>query len=212
MPATQRGQAYRLGPTVGDCAGTTPPADVTASPRSCPRPPRSTITATSSSPSCAGDPVPMPELTLAEVVALYLERHAATARPWTIATPRERLRHAVAAFGDVPLRDLERMASEIACGRWRAQPGQLPPPHLVARCRVRWRRSACAHLRHALYVRLSRARRRASIHALARIVGTSVRMIERHYGTLLDGAMESIAWRLDALDAERDLVETEVSG
>src|SRR5215208_4569640 len=42
------------------------------------------------------------------------------------------------------------------------------------------------------------------IHALARIMGTSVRMIERHYGTLLDGAMESIAIRLDALDTERD--------
>jgi integrase len=44
------------------------------------------------------------------------------------------------------------------------------------------------------------------IHTLARIMGTSVRMIERHYGTLLDGAMESIAGRLDALDAERDQV------
>ena len=42
------------------------------------------------------------------------------------------------------------------------------------------------------------------IHALARIMGTSVRMIERHYGTLLDGALESIAGRLDALDAERE--------
>jgi len=42
------------------------------------------------------------------------------------------------------------------------------------------------------------------IHTLARIMGTSVRMIERHYGTLLDGAMESIAGRLDALDVERD--------
>jgi integrase len=41
------------------------------------------------------------------------------------------------------------------------------------------------------------------IHALARIMGTSVRMIERHYGTLLDGAMEEIAGRLDALDADR---------
>ena len=35
-------------------------------------------------------------------------------------------------------------------------------------------------------------------------MGTSTTMIERHYGTLLDGAMESIAGRLDALDAERD--------
>jgi len=44
------------------------------------------------------------------------------------------------------------------------------------------------------------------IHTLARIMGTSVRMIERHYGTLLDGAMESIAGRLNAFDAERDQV------
>ena len=42
------------------------------------------------------------------------------------------------------------------------------------------------------------------IHALARIMGTSVRMIERSYGILLDGALESIAGRLDALDRERD--------
>jgi integrase len=42
------------------------------------------------------------------------------------------------------------------------------------------------------------------IHALARVMGTSTTMIERHYGTLLDGAMESIAGRLDALDTERD--------
>jgi hypothetical protein len=42
-----------------------------------------------------------------------------------------------------------------------------------------------------------------SVFQLARIMGTSVRMIERHYGTLLDGALESIAGRLDALDQER---------
>jgi hypothetical protein len=43
-----------------------------------------------------------------------------------------------------------------------------------------------------------------SVFALARIMGTSVGMIERHYGTLLGGATEGIAGRLDALDAERD--------
>ncbi len=36
------------------------------------------------------------------------------------------------------------------------------------------------------------------------MMGTSVRMIERHYGALLDGAGAGIAGRLDALDAERD--------
>jgi hypothetical protein len=35
---------------------------------------------------------------------------------------------------------------------------------------------------------------------LARVMGTSMRMIERHYGTLLDRALEGIAERLDALD------------
>jgi integrase len=42
------------------------------------------------------------------------------------------------------------------------------------------------------------------VFTLARIMGTSVRMIERHYGALLDGAGAAIAGRLDALDAERD--------
>ncbi len=47
------------------------------------------------------------------------------------------------------------------------------------------------------------------IHALARIMGTSVGMIERHYGTLLDGALESITARLDALDTEDRADEVE---
>ena len=42
-----------------------------------------------------------------------------------------------------------------------------------------------------------------SVFELARIMGTSVRMIERHYGALLDGAGAGIAERLDAYDAER---------
>jgi integrase len=37
---------------------------------------------------------------------------------------------------------------------------------------------------------------------LARIMGTSVRMIERHYGTLIAGAREGIATRLAAIEAE----------
>jgi hypothetical protein len=35
-------------------------------------------------------------------------------------------------------------------------------------------------------------------------MGTSIAMVERHYGTLLDGACDGIAARLNALDAERD--------
>ena len=43
-----------------------------------------------------------------------------------------------------------------------------------------------------------------SIFELARIAGTSVRMIEKHYGALLDGAGAGIASRLDAFDAEQE--------
>lgn len=46
-----------------------------------------------------------------------------------------------------------------------------------------------------------------SAFELARIMGTSVRMIERHYGALLDGAGAGIAGRLDILDGERDRAE-----
>ncbi len=43
-----------------------------------------------------------------------------------------------------------------------------------------------------------------SVFAFARLMGTSVGMIERAYGTLLDGAVADVAGRLDALDDERD--------
>jgi integrase len=44
----------------------------------------------------------------------------------------------------------------------------------------------------------------AGVHEfeLARVMGTSVRMIERHYGALIDGAHAGITSRLDALEAE----------
>jgi hypothetical protein len=41
-----------------------------------------------------------------------------------------------------------------------------------------------------------------TVFELARVMGTSVRMIERHYGTLLDGAHNVIASRLDAHEAK----------
>jgi hypothetical protein len=75
-------------------------------------------------------------------VPLYLERHAATVRPRTIATRDERLRHAVGAYGDVSLREVERMAAEIA--GWRAtQPGRVRYARLGAlrqalEAAVRW--------------------------------------------------------------------------
>jgi hypothetical protein len=41
-----------------------------------------------------------------------------------------------------------------------------------------------------------------TVFELARVMGTSVRMIERPYGALLDGAHNVIAGRLDAFETE----------
>jgi hypothetical protein len=43
-----------------------------------------------------------------------------------------------------------------------------------------------------------------TVFELARLMGTSVRMIERHYGTLLGGAGASIAARLASYHAEQE--------
>lgn len=43
-----------------------------------------------------------------------------------------------------------------------------------------------------------------SVFELARIMGTSVRMIERHHGALLDGAGADIARRLDLFEADQE--------
>jgi hypothetical protein len=40
-----------------------------------------------------------------------------------------------------------------------------------------------------------------SVFELARVMGTSVAMIERHYGTLIEGAGADIARRLRAFEA-----------
>ena len=136
MPATQHGQAYRLGPNrwglrYYDADGQRR--------RKSPFPSKSAALAHYRDiiePHWRGESVPMPELTLAEFVPLYLERHAATVRPRTIKTLRERLRHAVTAFGDIPLRELERMSGELA--GWRAT---LPE---------RWRRDVMQALRQVL--------------------------------------------------------------
>jgi integrase len=119
MPAIQRGQAYRLGPNrwglrYYDVAG--------ARRRKSPFPSKSAALAhyrDAIEPELRGEPTAMPALTLAELVDLYLERHAASVRPRTILELRKRLRYAVTAFGDVPLRDLERMSGEIA--GWRTK-------------------------------------------------------------------------------------------
>jgi integrase len=82
-------------------------------------------------PQLRGD-APRRELTLREFVPVFLERHAVGVRTRTISTLRDRLgypadrdgdtpdrrrdreRNAVKAFGDVPLRELERMVDEIS--------------------------------------------------------------------------------------------------
>ena len=45
-----------------------------------------------------------------------------------------------------------------------------------------------------------------SVFELARIMGTSVRMIERHYGAMLDGSGAEIPGRLDAFDSQQEQV------
>ncbi len=119
MPPIQRGQAYRLGPNrwglrYYDTDGKRQ--------RKSPFPSKSAALAhyrDQIEPQLRGEPAPIPELTLAEFVTLYLQRHGATVRPRTIVTLRERLAHAMRAFGTVPLRDLERMSGEIAT--WQAK-------------------------------------------------------------------------------------------
>ncbi len=114
MPATQRGQAYRLGPNrwglrYYDATG--------ARRRKSPFPSKSaalTHYRQIIEPRLRGDAPAVPQLTLAEFVPLYLERHAASVRGRTIAILRERLAYAVRAYGDVPLSDLERMSGELA--------------------------------------------------------------------------------------------------
>jgi hypothetical protein len=91
MPPTQRGQAYKLGPGSGACATTTRHG---VRRRKSPFPTKSAALQhyrEHIEPVLLGEPAPLPELTLAEFVELYLERHAVGVRPRTIATLRERL-------------------------------------------------------------------------------------------------------------------------
>lgn len=118
MPPTQRGQAYQLGPKrwglrYYDAAGKRH--------RKSPFPSKSaalTYYRDVIEPQLRGEPVRMPELTLAEFVPLYLDRHSASVRSRTIDALRWRLAQAETAFGSVPLRDLEQMSAEIAT--WQA--------------------------------------------------------------------------------------------
>ena len=118
MPATQRGQAYRLGANrLGvryyDTDGIRQRKSPFPSKSAALKHYRDVI-----EPQLLGEPTPVPDLTLSALVALYLERHAAGVRPRTITTLRERLVLAERVFGHETLRDLERMAGEIAS--WQA--------------------------------------------------------------------------------------------
>jgi hypothetical protein len=50
------------------------------------------------------------------------------------------------------------------------------------------------------------------VFVLARVMGTSVEMVEHYYGTLLDGATADIAGRLDALDDAQDGAANDAEG
>ena len=123
MPATQRGQVDRIKPGHWRLRYYLPDGGRTS------RQPFASKSAAWAyfrehvEPELRGEPVPLPELTLAAFVPLYLDRHGASVRPRTIATLAERLRAATRAFGDVPLRDLARMADEVAGWAARQPPG-----------------------------------------------------------------------------------------
>jgi hypothetical protein len=122
MPAIQRGSAYRLAP---HCWGLRWYDHNGVRRRKSPFPSKSAALdhyRNVIEPEPRGDPVPMPDLTLAEFVPMFLDRHAATGvRPRTITDLRKRLAYAIRAFGDVPLRDLERMSGEVAAWQTRSR-------------------------------------------------------------------------------------------
>jgi integrase len=69
-------------------------------------------------PRMRGEAVQLPGLTLDDLCERFLAAHAVAAQARTIRTLRQRLQRPRAAFGEVPVRDLERQVAEIA--GWRA--------------------------------------------------------------------------------------------
>ena len=65
-------------------------------------------------PGLTGRPSPRRDLTFAELVETFLERHGKVTTPRTIRTLRERLRRPLKTFGEVPLADLEGMSDDVA--------------------------------------------------------------------------------------------------
>jgi integrase len=142
MPATQRGQAYRLGPNrwglrYYDANGSRRRKSAFPSKSAALAHYRDAI-----EPQLRGDPVTLPQLTFGEFVPIYLDRHAATVRPRTIVTLQERLPHATRAFGKVPLGELERMGGEIATWQSklpeRSRYGLVQALRQVLETAVRW--------------------------------------------------------------------------
>jgi integrase len=88
--------------------------------------------------------------------------------------------------------------------RRRVEPGQLEAPRMGPRRRSRRGQETSADLRPARQFISNALAAGVSIFEIARIAGTSVRMIEKHYGALLDGAGTGIAKRLDAFDDAQD--------
>jgi integrase len=118
MPATQRGSAYRLAP--GRWGLRWYDRDGIRR-RKSPFPSKSAALAHFRNviePELRGEAPAMPNLTLAGLADLYLERHAVSVRPRTITTLRDRLAHALRAFGDVPVTELQRMSGDLAA--WQA--------------------------------------------------------------------------------------------
>ena len=76
---------------------------------------------------------------------------------------------------------------------------QLPPPRMGARDRGVWG-ARPAGSRPSSTFACNGLAAGVSVFELARVMGTSVAMIERHYGTLLEGAGADIARRPDAFD------------
>jgi integrase len=113
MPATQRGQAYRLAPNKwglrydqnGERRRKSPFASRSAALAHY----RDVV-----EPQLRGEHLQLADITLAAFVEVYLERHAVAVRGRTIAILRERLGYAIAAYGDVQLSQLERMSGELA--------------------------------------------------------------------------------------------------
>src|SRR3712207_6765285 len=73
-----------------------------------------------------------------------------------------------------------RPAADLGEARRAAQPRQLPPPRVGARDRGRRHQQASEDLRPALHPRNAVAAG-IGVSGLARVIGTSIEMIERHY-------------------------------